>query len=188
VKDAKCPPFRTSFIGCPAIDSYINNLHPVDHAHLYPIIEQFVEKALPAWDIVYRWPTEFETQRITTTNATATCAAKDICGWDCQPWNRSLDADKPRDDDAPYRQGYRESERFRRDMAWFEKMYIIELPDPTPGGKHHLRISPSDVKSSGFFNGASRIQVLVKLANIHLTPEEPGFQYEVSKKLVDFYM
>jgi hypothetical protein len=34
------------------ITSYINNLHPVHHASLYPVIEKFIAKAIPAWDLV----------------------------------------------------------------------------------------------------------------------------------------
>jgi hypothetical protein len=33
----------------PRIMSYINNLHPVRHADLYLVIEELIEKALPAW-------------------------------------------------------------------------------------------------------------------------------------------
>lgn len=173
------------------IDSYINNLHPVDHAQLYPIIERFIEKALPAWDVIYRWPTEFETQRITTTNARATCTVPDICRrhhHDCQPWNRPVDEGEQENPNAPWEPGYDDSERFQRDMAWYSKTHTIDLPDPTPGDKNHLRLSPSDVKSGGFFNGASRIQVIAKLANIQLTPEDPEFQFEVSQELADWYM
>jgi hypothetical protein len=171
------------------VDSYINNLHPVDHALLYPIIERFIEKALPAWDIIYRWPAEFETQRITATTAVSACSTPKICRpkFGCQPWNRPLDEDEPQNDNAPYEEGYAESERFRRDIAWMKETHSVDLPDPVPGSEHHLKLSPSDVKSSGFFNGASRIQVIVKLANIQLTPEDPEFQFEASEELAEFY-
>lgn len=169
------------------IDSYINNLHPVDHADLYPVIERFIEKSLPAWDLAYRWPTEFKTQRLKTLDARATCSVPDVCRWECQPWNRPTDNDDPGDSDAPYREGYDDSERGKRDMDWYNKTHSVNLPDPTPGDGHHFVVSPSDVKSEGFFNGASRIQVIVKLANVHLTPEDPEFKFEVSNELVDFY-
>lgn len=75
------------------IDSYINNLHPVDHASLYPIIERFIEKSLPAWDVIYRWPTEFETQRLKTSQTLQECMVNEICRrhHSCDPWNRPLD-------------------------------------------------------------------------------------------------
>jgi hypothetical protein len=39
-----------------------------------------------------------------------------------------------------------------------------------------MRIQPSEVKANGFFNGSNQIQVIVKLANIHLTPENPEYR------------
>lgn len=34
------------------ITSYINNLHPVHHNSIYPVIEKFIAKSVPAWDLV----------------------------------------------------------------------------------------------------------------------------------------
>lgn len=34
------------------IESYINNLHPVHHKSIYPVIEKFIAKSIPAWDLV----------------------------------------------------------------------------------------------------------------------------------------
>jgi hypothetical protein len=34
------------------IKSYINNLHPVHHKSIYPVIEKFIAKSIPAWDLV----------------------------------------------------------------------------------------------------------------------------------------
>jgi hypothetical protein len=34
------------------IKSYINNLHPVHHRSIYPVIEKFIAKSIPAWDLV----------------------------------------------------------------------------------------------------------------------------------------
>ncbi|PNP47873.1 hypothetical protein TGAMA5MH_00925 [Trichoderma gamsii] len=173
------------------IDSYINNLHPVDHASLYPIIERFIEKSLPAWDVIYRWPTEFETQRLKTNQAREECTTPEICGQhhNCNPWNRPLDEGEPRrEDNESYTVEYRESERFKRDMEWMSETHKLDLPEPVPNGDSHVRVKASDVKSSGFFNGAPRIQVIVKLANVHLTPEDPDYKFEVSKELADWYM
>ncbi|KAK6445204.1 hypothetical protein FP744_10001452 [Trichoderma asperellum] len=172
------------------IDSYINNLHPVDHASLYPIIERFIEKSLSAWDIIYRWPTEFETQRLTTTQAYEECTTNEICqNRGCKPWNRPLDEGEPwRDNREPYTAEYRDSERFKRDMDWMAETHKLNLPEPVSDDDSHIRLKASDVKSSGFFNGASRIQVIVKLANVHLNPEDPEFKFEVSRELADWYM
>ncbi|KAG9663042.1 hypothetical protein KCU64_g1575, partial [Aureobasidium melanogenum] len=34
------------------IMSYINNLHPKHHKSVYPVIEKFIAKSIPAWDLV----------------------------------------------------------------------------------------------------------------------------------------
>lgn len=34
------------------ITSYINNLHPVHHNSIYPVIEKFIAKSVPAWNLV----------------------------------------------------------------------------------------------------------------------------------------
>ncbi|ENH66085.1 hypothetical protein FOC1_g10008106 [Fusarium oxysporum f. sp. cubense race 1] len=124
----------------PRIDSYINNVHPAKHAELYPVIEKFIEKSLPAWD------------------------------------NRPLDDDEaPRREDEDYEEDYEESDRNKRDEEWFRETHVPELPDPKTELEELVKISPSDVKTSGFFGNASRVQVIVKLANIHLTPEKPTY-------------
>ncbi|KAG7045184.1 duf1665 domain containing protein [Colletotrichum scovillei] len=50
--------------GRPTIESYVNNLHPREHSDLYPIIEELIQKSLPAWDIIYRWVRKFPVQRL----------------------------------------------------------------------------------------------------------------------------
>ncbi|OPB46695.1 hypothetical protein A0O28_0068190 [Trichoderma guizhouense] len=61
------------------INSYINNLHPVEHADMYATIEKFITLALPALDIVYRWPKEFSHQRIGVENIYYDCKTPNIC-------------------------------------------------------------------------------------------------------------
>ncbi|QYT02634.1 hypothetical protein H0G86_009627 [Trichoderma simmonsii] len=65
--------------GTAKINSYINNLHPIEHADMYTTIEKFITLALPAWDIVYRWHEEFSIQRIETKQISYDCRTPDIC-------------------------------------------------------------------------------------------------------------
>ncbi|KND92733.1 hypothetical protein TOPH_02886 [Tolypocladium ophioglossoides CBS 100239] len=171
------------------IDSYINNLHPVEHAGLYPIIERFVEQALPAWDVIYRWPEEFRLQRLQTKVAGPKCSTPALCRscYECRPSNRPLnDGEAPREDGEEYNDGYDESERGQLDMRWYNATHPPDVPDACieaeqksatnkPRKKRFFHLTPDDVKTSGFFAGAPRIQVIVKLANIHLTPEWPTY-------------
>ncbi|KAK0760908.1 hypothetical protein N5P37_005847 [Trichoderma harzianum] len=80
------------------IDSYINNLHPVHHADMYAIIEKFIALALPAWDVIYRWPKDFWYQRISNQVIDYDCTVPDICGdreciWTNMPAIENYDAD-----------------------------------------------------------------------------------------------
>lgn len=178
------------------IDSYINNLHPLQHTKLYSTIEKFIAKALPAWDAIYRWPGEFQCQRLSVSTAGPRCDTPDICGtgttaqwWECQRWNR------PINDDEPPRAEYEHSEpdydystRAHLDLEWFRVTHPTAVPDAPTQGEHGVtkaalnndhdeffHLSSSDIKASSFFNGVSRIQIIVKLANIQLTPDKPTF-------------
>ncbi|KAF1731198.1 hypothetical protein CRV24_009277 [Beauveria bassiana] len=120
------------------IDSYINNLHPQEHPGIYSIIETLIEKSLPAWDLVYRWPDEFAHQRLVVKSVVPEM----------------------------------------RDSQWWEQTHPLRLPNPADDG-FTRGIKPEDIASSEYFlrrgKGAQRIQVIVKLANIHLSPEKPAY-------------
>ncbi|KAF4589028.1 duf1665 domain containing protein [Ophiocordyceps camponoti-floridani] len=83
------------------IETYVNNLHPQRHAAVYPVLERFIEAALPAWDIVYRWPWEFGMQRLKATEARTRCRAPNSClrnKWGtvaCNPFARPIRSDEP---------------------------------------------------------------------------------------------
>ena len=166
--------------GKATIDSYINNLHPVHHAALYPIVERFIEKSLPAWDVLYRWPEEFESQRLTTLEVGPKCTTPDACAasyGECTPHNRPLnEGEPPRIEDEEWEDAYEASQRGVLDFTWFEETHKMDLPDPSPEDTSHLRFNADHVKTSGFFGGKDRIQVIVKLASIHLTPEKPEYE------------
>ncbi|CEI63619.1 hypothetical protein FVEN_g6748 [Fusarium venenatum] len=239
------------------IESYINNLHPVKNVSLYPVIEKFIEKALPAWDIVYRWLEEFPMQRLKIEQARRRCRSKRTCAnsdHTCTPLARPTRDDEPRrcdydnnnsnseisdsDDDTPrekprhWREPKRtlkatlrhslkktdqsdseyESEDYdssedrdmpdsqtedeyeeeeeqerdpnhvsekevkRRDLRWFSKTHPVIAPEPSP--EPQLKFRAEDVKPAHEIfpePGPKRLQVIVKLANIHLTPENPTY-------------
>lgn len=193
--------------GAATIQSYINNLHPEEHKGLYPIIERFIAKALPAWDVIYRWPEDFAMQRLTTKRVGTRCLTKEICnGHDCRPTLRPIEEDE--DERREWEEDetdYPESERGKRDHAWFMRTHPVKLPDmPKAAGgaadddgeekkeedsdseednndddvgkrPRHIWFEAEDVKTKGFFNDAKQVQVIVKLANIHLTPDKPSY-------------
>lgn len=176
-----------------SIASYVNNLHPVQHAPLYPLLERFIALALPAWDIVYRWPREFAGTRLSPSEVGTECLVPDECRgdqspkgwWECRPANRPLDGDEePREEDEEYTSDYEESDRGVRDMDWFDRTHPMQLPDPAPEPvlklrPEHVRTGAAGSSEPGPFSGIAtlpgRLQVIVKLANIHLTPEKPTY-------------
>ncbi|KAH8170705.1 WD40 repeat 2 [Sarocladium implicatum] len=158
-------------------ESYVNNLHPVEHAKLYPVLEKLIEKALPAWDALHRWPREFDMQRLEISKAGTLCSTPKLCeeNYECAPANRPLnEGEEPRGEDERYEEGYEESARGLLDMAWFQSTHQMDLPDPDPT-KQPVLIKSGDIRTFGFFDRAPRIQVIVKLANIHLTPDSPSY-------------
>lgn len=171
------------------IESYINNLHPVENKGLYTVVERFIELALPAWDLIYRWPDTFDFQRLKADSVKPVCTTLGICQYVCDPGNRpTTDGDAPRsdaDEDGDF------PDRDALDDAWFVSTHPLRIPDaaldadgePGCGERKHFSLAAEDVRLSDFFNrgperglyGPSRIQVIVKLANIHLTPEKPTY-------------
>lgn len=174
------------------INSYINNLHPVEHAGLYPIIETFIAKSLPAWDLIYRWPLELEFQRLATMKAGVDCTTPETCkdSYECRPTNRPINDDEPpREEYEEDEDDYEGSEREQLDTLWFNATHPPCLPDatldadvsnPSDGEKsnnknNRFNLTPNRVKTRGLFKSAQQLQVIVKLANIHLTPDKPTY-------------
>ncbi|EQB51914.1 hypothetical protein CGLO_08494 [Colletotrichum gloeosporioides Cg-14] len=65
-------------------------------------------------------------------------------------------------------------ELWRRDRIWFECIHPIERPPVPTYNLRELQLKDVDLNSS-FFNHADRIQVIMKLANTHLTPKTPMY-------------
>ncbi|KAH6962441.1 hypothetical protein BKA56DRAFT_498126 [Ilyonectria sp. MPI-CAGE-AT-0026] len=164
-------PFDVNLTGDkPRIESYINNLHPVRHANLYPIIERFIEKSLPAWDVVYRSVhAEFDLHRFDV-DIEYDCTVPDVCKWGCDAENRrwAEDENEGNSDDLD------DGEKERLDNEWYEQTHPLRLPYLRPDVDEPVTLSPKDVKKMGFFDDAKQIQVIVKLTNIQLTPEKPN--------------
>ncbi|KAL7957747.1 hypothetical protein V8C34DRAFT_324929 [Trichoderma compactum] len=199
------------------IDSYINNLHPVHHADMYAVIEKFIALALPAWDVIYRWPQEFWYQRISNQVINYDCTVPEICaGRECR-WSNMPSAEKLATADLKpvaftspmceeshllnlklernecYVERYlrrlangegqewvREMLEHRKDdiHKWFFETHPFRFPEPSAKCYSDLnRLKSSDVRSYDFFPQKSkRIQVIVKLTEIRLTPENPEYE------------
>lgn len=150
------------------ITSYINNLHPAQHPNLYRIIEQVVAKVIPMWN---------QTLTCSTAPARARVVMANDGYGDVGPepdWNEEQDGDE----NENRLENWRESR-----PIIFPEPKRFEPPAPTADPCHpkfdqHLENPDHDshkyaVDLRAHFNG--HLQVIVKLANIYLTPDKPEY-------------
>ena len=130
------------------ITSYINNLHPVLHADLYSVIEKFVAKAIPLWDM-------------TLTSSNGRREARILHDY--------TDYDYPLGTSPPEQLG---DDWDARDH-WEKTNRVLQRPEP---GDYETYQPPVDTQVSLRKDFGERgLQVIVKLANIELTPEKPTY-------------
>jgi hypothetical protein len=145
------------------IMSYINNLHPRGHQETYGAIEQIISKAIPIWKVAIRSTVYcYEQSRLTVKGD----------GWDQDAANADDEAHEERMESRA-REGLDddEDEYF---FDYYDEIYIV-VPEPAPY-KARQRTSTDNAASvfDRAFSGNS-LQIIVKLANIHLTPEKPEY-------------
>ncbi|KAG0049981.1 hypothetical protein BGZ83_005219 [Gryganskiella cystojenkinii] len=127
--------FEVSAEGKVKILSYINNLHPVQHAEMYPVLEEIFELFVPMFEQVLA-----EMQNIWKKKPRLTA--------DCARW-------------------YNNGQKFNGERHTNQFLDPIKVPERfTPP----LPLMPFDLK-----NRDRPLQVIVKLANIELTPENPKY-------------
>ena len=137
--------FRVSKEGKVTIRSYINNLHPVWHRELYPVIAKIFERFVPLFNKVLTDLRQPEWHRI------------DDDSWECYEA-------KPKKSDFPSLEAY-----YNACDEWQEKREPIQ-PTPPPYSGMALPDSSTEVDLKG-----RDLQVIVKLANIVLTPDKPEY-------------
>ena len=148
------------------ITSYINNLHPKNERDLYLLIERLVDAAIPLWNVTLAPLTDkafYHQRRIDYKKVE----------YDLDP--DDLFVEESEDDD---------------DRVEDRKQWILDnrqLVHPEPLGSFRPRPTPSlDIKTE---YGKRGLQVIVKLANIQLTPEKPNYEggtWHVEGQLVCF--
>ncbi|KAJ5747501.1 uncharacterized protein N7511_009197 [Penicillium nucicola] len=139
------------------ITSYISNAHPVEHQALYEVVEKIIARAIPLWNKSLTSPSYDVGQRIPydTVEYLDDCEHKDP-----RPVEKDFD---------------NENEYWEKCDEW-DAAQPIKQPEPygrfkapdyqEPGNWTDLR---SEFRESG-------LQVMVKLANIELTPEDPEYE------------
>ncbi|RMY82943.1 hypothetical protein D0862_11851 [Hortaea werneckii] len=148
--------------------SYINNLHPAKHTALYDVLGQIIGRVVPMWTKCLQ-------------SASHIIAGERVDGEkasyiDFQPSSEEVDrvvANQP----ARYHQWKME---MRRDMAKSELRAanrVLIQPEPEQYDHRPFRFGAGedDVDLRRDFADQG-LQVIVKLANIHLTPDKPAYE------------
>ncbi|KAJ2933512.1 hypothetical protein H1R20_g3583, partial [Candolleomyces eurysporus] len=145
----------------PKIVTYINNLHPQHHRELYSLIEDLIQAAIPLWNLtLIRSYDLYETpKRIPYTE----------CTYDPDPeyW--------PEENQIQQEEGEDNSAFWSRKEEWIENTREVELPEPAEEFDPRILERETNLNLKEQY-GELPLQVIVKLANIELTPEKP--QYE----------
>ncbi|KAF8885766.1 hypothetical protein BD779DRAFT_1673492 [Infundibulicybe gibba] len=157
------------------ITSYINNLDPEQHRDLYQVIEQFISRAIPMWNMTLT-PLRnrgYHYSRITYT----------ACEYDLDP-GRLPDTEGPQ-----MEEGEDEDDYWERWHHWIEATRRVVLPEPGEFQPHpvpkrsrneYFGLKAEELKPWKAVDlrrdfGHQGLQVIVKLANIHLTPDKPDY-------------
>jgi hypothetical protein len=153
------------------VTSYINNLHPKKHKELYEVLERVIARTIPMWN--------------TTLESTQTRDKKPRIDLDGIPWleqkakkrlrGRSHASTSTAYPGSNEKESAHEEYNERREA---NRTLIPPEPDfhSTPGirssGNSGHTTIPIDLRKTFADHG---LQVIVKLANIHLSPEKPSY-------------
>ncbi|KAI0407863.1 hypothetical protein F4802DRAFT_619962 [Xylaria palmicola] len=146
------------------ITSYVNNLHPDDHPGLYTVLEQFVAAAVPLWE-----------RCLYTSGPNNDVRAARISelpsGDDAFYIPEDVVYDRP-----PLQEGEGED-----DYMWTNEYYRWKVANrvlswPEPDDYNPSRVRPAEMRPNlrNMFPGG--LQVIFKLANIHLSPSDPDYE------------
>jgi hypothetical protein len=131
------------------IISYINNLHPGRHLALYNVIEMVIARTIPMWNRTLTGE-KYNNHRIEYSRV-----EKDHDG-EPEPER------EPEESDRQY---------WLRRVAW-ERTGAIKQPEP----KEFMDYEPDERMDIQKQFGDTGLQVIVKLANIELSPEKPEYE------------
>lgn len=143
-------PCDVKFIGDDVkISSYINNLHPNLYPELYSVIEKFIARAIPLWDLT-----------LSSTRAKRQA--------------RILHEETEYD----YPQGKHPPKELGDDLdaldAWIRTNRVLKRPEPRDYESYQRPVDDEIDLRKQF--AEQELQVIVKLANIELTPEKPTYE------------
>ena len=135
---------------------YINNIHPVRHKELYSVIEEVLQHALPMFErVLSDLLRPLLPMRVATSGGNG---SKDGGFVDCIWKNGVPDPDSASEDELE-----------EGSSAWYAK-HELNTPDARKKYDEDLNVMNNRIPLKG-----RTLQVIVKLANILLTPERPEY-------------
>jgi hypothetical protein len=144
-----------TFSNKPRITSYINNLHPDKNKELYGIIEEVITKAIPQWGMTLGPLRDHDYRGRIEMTELKFDPDPDLMGED----------EKPKQEED-------ESEDAYWDRYWTWEHNTRRAVQPEPGDFEPQPEFRIDLQKEYAHRG---LQVIVKLANIELTPEKPEY-------------
>lgn len=154
------------------ISSYINNLHPNKHRDLYDVVAKIIDRTMPLWDTTL---TSVKHNFINPLRI-----PYDEVKYDPDPEKLPMDQRPQRQD------GEQDHDFWGRYIQWEKDTRKLVLPEP---GEFESPWEPEEPVNLAHDYAARGLQVIVKLANIHLTPEGPEYEggtWHVEGQLVGF--
>ncbi|KAL1603742.1 hypothetical protein SLS60_005332 [Paraconiothyrium brasiliense] len=142
------------------ITSYINNLQPKKHKQLYEVLERVISKTIPMWDA--------------TLESAETSPEKPRIDLNEIPWIEP-EGERPRGED----EDSDDDDTWELDNEWREENRTLVPPEPGPfstrrNGDSFMRLRKNSVNLRQRFANHG-LQIIIKLASIHLTPEKPSY-------------
>ncbi|KAI1351910.1 hypothetical protein F5Y01DRAFT_324779 [Xylaria sp. FL0043] len=168
--------------GSTRITSYINNLHPDDHTELYTVLEQFVAAAVPLWErclYTYDGDNNVAKPRISQ----PPLGDEDFFFPEGVVFDRSQlqdDRNTLRGRRNSHQNHWARDDGHEDDYMWTDEYYDWKIQHrvltwPEPDDYDLSRARCSDMRPDLRTQFPDGLQVIFKLANIHLTPSNPEY-------------
>ncbi|KAJ3545198.1 hypothetical protein NMY22_g2531 [Coprinellus aureogranulatus] len=154
-----------------AIITYINNLHPQHHQELYFILEDVIAETIPLWNLSLA-PLAIQKRTQKRFHFPRRILYKEVI-YDPDPEMTGGDAEHPEPEEREGEPVSVYDDRLDAWYDWCERTRRVVLPEPPEEFVPLEQPEPFSLKAA---LGNKPMQVIVKLANIELTPEKPEYK------------
>jgi hypothetical protein len=166
--------------------SYINNAHPVKHRALYRAVEKIISQTVPLWEASLsekNHPQRIPYRKVEWEEGYGN---DEFLEWD----EEELEYDPNEgEDEGEYMKRYEETMKRHEEYQATRKVKLPEPGEfkiPEPDSKNR-RVQPINFRTDF---ADRRLQVIVKLANIELTPDKPEYEggsWHIEGQLVSLF-